>query len=84
MAENHQIEFTDQPKPDERAEPMIVSYSMKKPRNPAMISRAEDLQRWINTFPGIFVKVDGIPGDRTSEAYRQITGSYLPGDPRSA
>jgi lysozyme family protein len=84
LAENHQIEFTDQPKPDEQAAPMIVSYSIKKPRNPAMISRAEDLQRWINTFPGIFVKVDGIPGDRTSEAYRLITGSYLPGDPRSA
>jgi hypothetical protein len=46
--------------------------------------RVEDLQRWLNTFPGIFVKVDGVPGDRTSDAYRQVTGSFLPGDPRAA
>jgi hypothetical protein len=63
---------------------MIVGYGRRKSKDPSLVSRAEDLQRWLNTFPGIFVKVDGIPGDRTSEAYRQITGSYLPGDPRSA
>ena len=46
-------------------------------------ARAKELQRWLNTFPGIFVKIDGVPGPRTSEAYRKVTGSYLPGDPRS-
>jgi hypothetical protein len=63
---------------------MIVGYGRRKSKDPSLVSRTEDLQRWLNTFPGIFVKVDGIPGDRTSEAYRLITGSYLPGDPRGA
>jgi lysozyme family protein len=84
MAEANQIEFPDQPKPPEEAEPMIVTYSSKKSRDQAFLSRAEDLQRWLNTFPGIFVKVDGVPGEKTSDAYRRITGSYLPGDPRGS
>ena len=84
MAESNQIEFTDQPKPAQEAGLMIVGYGRRKSKDPSLVSRAEDLQRWLNTFPGIFVKVDGIPGDRTSEAYRLITGSYLPGDPRIA
>jgi len=41
-----------------------------------------ELQRWLNTFPGIFSKVDGVPGGRKVNAYRQVTGSNLPGDPR--
>jgi hypothetical protein len=47
-----------------------------------MVARALDLQRWLNTFPGIFVKENGIPGQRTSDAYKKVTGTYLPGDPR--
>ncbi|BCR24825.1 hypothetical protein [Aquipseudomonas alcaligenes] len=42
------------------------------------------LQQWLNGFPSVFVKVNGIPEQRTSEAYRQVTGHYLPGDPRQA
>jgi hypothetical protein len=82
MAEFEEIEFADQPVAAE-AEPLVVGYSEKKPRDPALVARAEALQRWLNTFPGVFVKVDGVPGPRTSEAYRKVTGSYLPGDPRS-
>jgi lysozyme family protein len=55
---------------------------MKKSKDLAVVAQAEDLQRWLNTFPGIFVKVDGVPGNRTSDAYKKVTGSYLPGDPR--
>jgi hypothetical protein len=55
---------------------------MKKPADPALVAQAEALQRWLNGFPGIFIKVDGVPGERTSDAYRQATGTYLPGDPR--
>lgn len=43
----------------------------------------EALQRFLNALPGIFIKVDGRAGPCTSEAFRKITGLYLPGDPRS-
>ena len=60
----------------EQIEPMIhFSNSMKSPM-------AETLQRTLNTFPGIFVKVDGVPGTRTSEAFKKVTGHFLIGDPR--
>lgn len=34
------------------------------------------------THAGIFVLPDGVPGKRTSDAFRAVTGSFLPGDPR--
>jgi lysozyme family protein len=82
MAESNQIDFIDQPAPPQDVAPLVVNYSMTKSEDPVIVSRVEDLQRWLNTFPGIFVKVDGIPGNRTSEAYKKVTSSYLPGDPR--
>jgi len=42
-----------------------------------------DLQRFLNRFPGIFLKEDGKLGPRTSAACKRIFGSYLPGDPRA-
>ncbi len=44
---------------------------------------AEELQRALNNFPGIFVKVDGVPGPKTSEAFKKVTGHFLVGDPRA-
>lgn len=41
-----------------------------------------ELQRFLNTFPGIFLKEDGVLGKRTSAAYKRIFGRYLSGDPR--
>ena len=81
MAEKGQVEFADQPSQGENA-PLVVNYSMTKSADPAVVARAEELQQWLNTFPGIFVKVDGIPGERTSNAYKSVTGTYLPDDPR--
>ncbi len=81
MAENGYIDFVDQPSPAVEEGPIIVSYSTTRPRSPD-VAKTENLQRWLNTFPGIFVKVDGAPGDRTSAAYFKVTGQYLPGDPR--
>lgn len=46
------------------------------------IDRAADLQRFLNTFPGIAVRVDGKPGEKTSDAVKQLFGAYLQGDPR--
>lgn len=82
LAELGEIEFRDQPAPAPGSPPLVVAFSMSRPAAPAEAARAEELQRWLNTFPGIFVKVDGAPGKRTSDAYRQVTGAFLPGDPR--
>jgi lysozyme family protein len=82
MAELGQMEFDDQPAPDDDAPPLVPAYSTKTPKDAATLAQVKDLQRWLNTHPGIFVKVDGGPGPLTSDAYRKVTGSYLPGDPR--
>jgi hypothetical protein len=82
LAEHGHIDFRDQPRPPAEAEPLLVRYSVTRPRDEAAAERAEQLQRWLNTFTGIFVRVDGIPGPRTSAACRLVTGRYLPGDPR--
>ena len=47
------------------------------------IARADDLQRFLNTFPGISLRVDGKPGEKTSDAVEQLFGFRLEGDPRS-
>ena len=83
MAELHQIEFPDQPSPTAESSPLIVRYATSKSSNLVVVRQAEDLQRWLNGFPGIFVKIDGVTGEKTSTAYKQVTGSYLPDDPRS-
>ena len=53
-----------------------LRYSSRK------IARADDLQRFLNTFPGISLRVDGKPGEKTSDAVQQIFGFQLEGDPR--
>lgn len=64
--------------PDATQAAPLVSYS-KRSRS----DLAAELQRALNRFPGIFVKVDGIPGDRTSAAFKRLSGHYLQGDPRA-
>jgi lysozyme family protein len=46
------------------------------------IERGEDLQRFLNTFDGISLRVDGWPGERTSDAVEKVFGRRLTGDPR--
>jgi lysozyme family protein len=60
-----------------RAEPLLRHSRTGK------LPYAEELQRFLNTFPGIYVKPDGWPGDKTSDAFRKLTGRYLHGDPRA-
>jgi lysozyme family protein len=43
----------------------------------------EELQVFLNSFPGVRLRVDGWPGSRTSEAFKAVTGYYLLGDPRN-
>jgi hypothetical protein len=59
-----------------------VNYATKRPTDPGVIERATALQIWLNSHPGIYLKVDGWPGERTSNAFKKVTGSYLPGDGR--
>lgn len=47
------------------------------------IARADDLQRFLNTFQGISLRVDGKPGEKTSDAVEQIFGFRLKGEPKS-
>ncbi len=44
----------------------------------------EALQQFLNTLPGIYLKVDGRAGPRTSAALHKLTGRYLLGDPRDS
>lgn len=44
---------------------------------------AEALQQFLNALPGIYVRVDGLAGPRTSEAFHKLTGRYLLDDPRA-
>ena len=63
--------------------PLVSRHRMRRSRRDVETEKAQRLQRWLTSFPGIFLKADGIPGDRTSDAYRLVTGHYLPGDPRA-
>ena len=83
MVERGLAQLPDQPVPDPNAGPLVVPYSTIKPRSEETLTRAMELQNWLNTFPGIFLKVDAICAEKTSTAYQQVTGSYLPGDPRA-
>jgi len=47
------------------------------------VPRADELQKFLNTFPGIALRVDGWPGGRTSDAVHRLFGFYLKGDPRN-
>ena len=75
MAERQLIEFADQPI-SAASEPLVVTYSMKKSRDAAEVAQAEALQRWLNTFPGVFTKIDGVPGKGTSDALPRRDRSF--------
>lgn len=83
LAELGVVEFEDQERPALDGPPLI-QYATRQSSNAEIRQRAIDLQRWLNTFPGVFVKEDGRPGPRTSDAYHRVTGRYLPGDPRES
>lgn len=71
------VDDTDAVDPLAEFEPLVRFSNTKKS------NLAEELQRALNNFPGIFVKVDGVPGSKTSEAFKKVTGHFLMGDPRA-
>lgn len=83
MAERGLIDLTQHSVPPsvqralEREEP-ILRWSLRRP-----VPYARELQEFLNTLPGVYVKPDGWPSDKTSEAFRKVSGYYLQGDPRA-
>ncbi|HWP52967.1 MAG TPA: hypothetical protein VN476_02480 [Pyrinomonadaceae bacterium] len=47
--------------------------------------QATRLQKLLNRFPKLSIKLipDGVPGGNTSAAFKNVTGSFLNGDPRA-
>lgn len=83
MAERGLISFADQPATAVDEPPLVVAYSAQRPTDTAVLQAAERLQRWLTGFPGIFLKPDGWPARLTSDAFKRVTGRFLPGDPRA-
>lgn len=46
---------------------------------------ATRLQKLLNRFPGLSMRLipDGVPGKKTSSAFKEVTGNFLSGDPRA-
>lgn len=55
----------------------LVFYSNKK------TEYGETLQQFLNQFPDIYLLIDGKPGQKTSDAFKSVTGYYLAEDPRA-
>lgn len=70
------------PEDDAPMLPEAARYATSRPRDRAELARAIALQEWLNTLPGVFLRVDGVCGEKTSNAWQAVSGAYLPGDPR--
>jgi lysozyme family protein len=86
LAERSLVEFGEHEPitPPERGEEIEAKPSITYWTKGGEIPGARALQSFLNTMPGIFVKVDGKPGERTSNALKKVLGHYLAGDPRDA
>ena len=71
LAERGEVAF------DETPVGPLIPYSEH-----GVVPRADDLQAFLHTGPGIRLRVDGWPGRRTSAAFRVVFGRFLDGDPR--
>lgn len=72
--------FTTQPK---LADAVASPQAALRYHPSAVLPGAIELQRFLNTFPGIFLREDGKLGERSSDAFKQVFGLYLQGDPRA-
>lgn len=76
LAERGSIEFEREEAPDETDDFAAIRFSSSEEPH------VRRLQEFLNGFPDIFLRVDGVPGLKTSEAFEKVTGHYLQGDPR--
>lgn len=65
------------------AKALAKSRGALRYRPNAVTPGGAELQKFLNQFPGIFLREDGKLGEKTSDAYRQVFGQYLAGDPRA-
>lgn len=63
---------------DERGRRPQFAYAPSK-----VTPRGAELQRFLNGFPGIYLREDGKLGEKSSNAFQQVFGHYLQGDPRA-
>jgi len=78
MVEKGAVEFIEPIEVGTEVPVPLIRYSSEEKSN-----QAEELQMFLNRLPGIYVKIDGYPGEKTSDAFKQVTGYYLQGDPRN-
>jgi len=76
LSEKGEINFPVSSSSIESGEPLL-KYSNTK------IKYGEELQAFLNKFPGIALTVDGAPGAKTSDAFKKVAGYYLKGDKRA-
>lgn len=77
MLELGKIVFEEEPTITAEPDKPVVYFS-----DDSKIEYGEELQKFLNRFPGVYLKEDGWPGEKTSDAFKKITGYYLIGDPR--
>ncbi|ADE14858.1 conserved hypothetical protein [Nitrosococcus halophilus Nc 4] len=82
MAEKALVELPLPPLKQSVARHMRQGLSWVRYSSQGPLPYARELQEFLNTFPGIYIKPDGWPGEKTSEAFQKVTGYYLQGDPR--
>jgi len=78
MAEMTEPDAPVVPEPPTPPIDLPLRYSSDGP-----IPGGEELQSFLNQFSGIYLKVDGWPGRKTSDAFRKVFGYYLMGDPNA-
>lgn len=84
MTERETVFFDQRGNPVKPDAPVFMRAPLVKYSTKEKTKAAEELQTALNLVPGIYLKVDGIAGPKTSDAVRKITGYYLQGDPRQA
>jgi len=82
MAERGIIDLANEPNAapvPSAPETPLLRFDPKK-----RVALIEGLQTYLNQIPGIFLKVDGKAGEKTSDAVRRVFGYFLADDPRDA
>jgi lysozyme family protein len=77
MAEKGMVDF-HQPLPAAASSAALLRFAPYE-QSPYV----RELQAFLSKLPGIFVREDGVAGEKTSDAFRIATGYYLQGDPRA-
>lgn len=82
LLEMQAIQFEEHVEP-ELKDDLSITFSKKKSTNASKVEDVMKFQRMLNTQPGVFLVVDGVPGSRTSDAVKLVFGHFLKGDPRA-